>query len=325
MRVSYSLVVYICLGATRVGARSWKDIIDPMELVTHDPNERRYTLEQDPFYFGSEAPTPSPVTAGPSSSPSEQASHHPTIAHSAAPSEAPSLAPTGRWQLVDENGGCPVGEELHELRLHDSWGDGWHGSTLIVKRLQTIITNADQLHNDTSVDRNTTFTDSISLGSNSSHTIEEQEADLEESSEKVVFEGALESGSDAYSYLCLETFKCYSVEVGGGLWEDEIKWEVKRVPLGIRPETRRSSSEYSIAKGKAPALCHFAVIDQDSGYLACPFQCFDENGNSIYEVLDPADDVSKEVNVTLPSETSETSATAASSTSTQASTTNLGV
>lgn len=70
---------------------------------------------------------------------------------------------------------------------------------------------------------------------------------------------------------CLDVTKCFSVQVGGGSWEDEAKWEIRKVKLGAPREDRDNS--LAAAKGLAPAQCQFSVPNKVTEELPCPVTC----------------------------------------------------
>lgn len=72
--------------------------------------------------------------------------------------------------------------------------------------------------------------------------------------DKQVYSGSLEGGAEGTQFICLSTDPvCYHVQVNGGIWGNEISWEVKPVTAGAPP----------IADGGAPQACDFPVNGAD--------------------------------------------------------------
>lgn len=72
--------------------------------------------------------------------------------------------------------------------------------------------------------------------------------------DKEVYSGKLEGGAEGTQFICLSTDPaCYHVQVNGGIWGNEISWEVKPVTAGAPP----------IADGGAPQECDFPVNGAD--------------------------------------------------------------
>jgi len=77
--------------------------------------------------------------------------------------------------------------------------------------------------------------------------------------DNVVYEGALEEGSEGTKYICLKnTPTCYHVEVKGGIWGNEVSWEVKALAVGAP----------SVADGGTPMECTFSSAGE-----ACDKTC----------------------------------------------------
>lgn len=67
---------------------------------------------------------------------------------------------------------------------------------------------------------------------------------------KAVFEGGLKNGAQGTAYICLNMDpSCYKVEVKGGVWGNEVSWEIKPMGEGTR----------AVADGGAPMSCEFSV------------------------------------------------------------------
>lgn len=63
-----------------------------------------------------------------------------------------------------------------------------------------------------------------------------------------IYEGSLETGSEGTEYICLSNVpSCYHVAVKGGVWGNEVSWEVKPMTAGAP----------AIAGGGAPMDCNF--------------------------------------------------------------------
>ena len=73
--------------------------------------------------------------------------------------------------------------------------------------------------------------------------------------QNTLFEGGLEGGSKGTEYICLSrTKKCYDIELSGGIWGNEVSWEIK-------PSFNEGAP--SIASGGAPMDCQFGVAGAD--------------------------------------------------------------
>jgi len=78
---------------------------------------------------------------------------------------------------------------------------------------------------------------------------------------KVIFSGGLESGSSGTKYICLSSSAtCYDVQVTGGIWGNEVSWEIRPLSEGAR----------ALADGASPMDCIFSVAgDVDSCSKTC--------------------------------------------------------
>lgn len=82
---------------------------------------------------------------------------------------------------------------------------------------------------------------------------------IKDVSNKVVYEGGLKEGSEGTELICLKnTPSCYSVEVKGGIWGNEVSWEIKALTIGAP----------SIADGGTPMDCTFSSAGE-----ACEKTC----------------------------------------------------
>jgi hypothetical protein len=224
-------------------ARTWIDVVNPSVFVASnlDVYRMEFFLEEDPLAFPSSAPTRDPSG---SSEPEDN-----TLVDGGA-SSSPSAAPTARYDNVAGYGGCPIGEYLYELQMFDSWGDGWDDS--VIKITQMAMEEAPEDDGEGAI-----FTPAVNI-----------------------FEGGLATGREGYSYLCLEPFKCYTADIDGGLWTEDIKWEIRAVPLGYSREERESMVGLPVAKGLAPNNCQFSIPDEVTGEMECPFICDNKSASS---------------------------------------------
>lgn len=228
------------------------DVVDPAIFLASaiDIGRLENALEKDPFDFGQTKPSPPP-----SPSPNEAVEEsQPDVS-----GPSPTLAPTARYEFVVGNGGCPVGKQLFEIRMFDEWGDGWDGTRL--QLVEETIPTTSQSGSDQVVSVNQTM-NTVSV----TETIQVQE----EPSLVEIFHGGLALGMEEFNYACLQHTKCYHVSVGGGLWEEEVKWEIRNVTLGEDREERMNG--LATAKGLAPTKCQFSIPD-NSGALACLSTC----------------------------------------------------
>ena len=196
-------------------------------------------------FFLEEDPLAFPSSA-PTSEPTGSSDPDDNALDDGAASSSPSASPTARYDNVKGYGGCPMGEYLYELEMLDSWGDGWGDS--VIKVTQMAMEEAGE---------GAIFTPAVNI-----------------------FEGGLATGREGYSYLCLEPFKCYTVDIDSSLWGEEIKWEIRAVPLGHSQEERENMGGHSVAKGLAPTSCQFSIPDEVTGEMECPFICDSESATS---------------------------------------------
>jgi len=69
----------------------------------------------------------------------------------------------------------------------------------------------------------------------------------------VVFEGGLKDGAQGTEYICLSMDpSCYHVDVKGGVWGNEVSWEIKPMGEGTR----------AVADGGSPMSCEFSVAGE---------------------------------------------------------------
>lgn len=69
----------------------------------------------------------------------------------------------------------------------------------------------------------------------------------------VVFEGGLKDGAQGTAFICLNRDPtCYHVDVKGGVWGNEVSWEIKPMGEGTR----------AVADGGAPMSCEFSVAGE---------------------------------------------------------------
>ncbi|GKY96017.1 hypothetical protein MPSEU_000562200 [Mayamaea pseudoterrestris] len=254
MKVNFILSICVSIIPCSLG-RSWVNLVDPAIYLASaiDYGRVEKSLEHDPYEFTSQydfntqAPTSKPSNAV------EEAAESPTLAPTQT-TESPSFAPTTRYENVIGNGGCPVGKHLYEIRMVDSWGDGWDGTLMTI--LGTRVSQDSQYA--------TTSGTTTSSSVYSSVQVKQKQATID------IFKGRLSSGSEGYRYICLQANVCYSVNVDGGTWQSEIVWELRRVELGIAREDRDEG--LATAKGGAPEACQFS-IPNSYAELACPVNC----------------------------------------------------
>jgi len=77
---------------------------------------------------------------------------------------------------------------------------------------------------------------------------------------KEIYQGSLTNGFEGYEYICLSSeATCYNVDLTGGMWGNEVTWEIKPLRSGTR----------SIAQGGSPQKCHFPVGGDDKCKQTC--------------------------------------------------------
>jgi hypothetical protein len=247
----FSWVLLLGLQVYESTARSWVDVIDTSVYASAvvDPARALYRLEHDPFDFSYEEHENASPALLPTAAPTTK--HHTvkslfTTVPSAVPSNAPTAerVPTSSPTIPKPQ--CPDGEVRAVVRMYDSWGDGWGGTSLsITIRSSEVVNKTEQ-----------SSTRSFILSNLAKYT-----------TEKPIFEGALADGSEGFYYVCLNPEICYDVTVDGGHWQDEVRWD-------IHPDLEGDiGSELTIlAKGLAPVSCSFSAPD-DFGKSVCSFSC----------------------------------------------------
>jgi hypothetical protein len=259
MKQPSPLVVTLLLGlAAHAEARHWTAVVDPglYQWVDSTDVPRLIASAPEDPWSTSRAPA-----AAPTSRPSEADVN--AEARTSTPTAMPSLAPTARWEQVQQNGDCPAGQILHELRLLDSWGDGWGETTLTMTRLVDADDQPGVLRNETSDASSTTLSQIVSVRAPLSTD--------DPSFIQTVFEGSLETGAEGFEYVCLAPESCYRVVVQGGLWPQEVSWGLRQVELGV-PRSNAPSSLF-LTKGGAPEDCTLSVTNAASGEHVCPVTC----------------------------------------------------
>jgi hypothetical protein len=246
-------------------ARTWVTVVDPTIYASaaFDPYRAEHITESSPFFFPTEPSTTNPFL---------NVFNGEGEGTNSSPTRAPAMstpAPTARDEKVLDNGGCGMDEYLYKVRMHDIWGDGWDKTSLKIFQNASKEQAGENAGEESLTVQNNNETDTISemIEMNDMPNRTQDEGVLE-----LIFEGTLQSGPEGYSYVCLKPRKCYEVVVGGGLWENEIKWDIRSSPVSFLPEVREKETS-TIAKGWAPAHCQFSILDQETGELECPFSC----------------------------------------------------
>ena len=238
------LLLVLATFPSSAAARSWRDVVDPSMYrnIDLDVHKLHVTTERNPFV--STFPRPK---APPSEAPKGDIATTPT----------PS--PTAVWGMVEQNGGCPEGQLLHEIRMVDAWGDGWGDTTLTITRMVNP-ENELGLVKKVATETGTVVTEII--------PVREPVGD-DPSFPRQIFQGSLPTGSEGFVYICMEPDKCYEVTAEGGLWQQEVTWGIRQVVLGVPRE--QSPSSLTFAKGGSPETCQISV--DVNGERACPVTC----------------------------------------------------
>jgi hypothetical protein len=260
MKTPSPLVVTLLIGLVApAAARHWTTVVDPglYQWVDFTDIPRLMASAPEDPWSSSRAPA-----AAPTSRPSEADAN---VEARTAPTALPSLAPTGRWEQVEQNGGCPTGQVMHELRLLDSWGDGWGETTLTITRLVDADDQPGVLRNEPSDDGGSTTTLSQIV------SVRPPLSTDDPSFIQTVFEGSLVAGAEDFEYVCLAPESCYRVVVQGGLWPQEVSWGLRQVEMGVSRSD--SPSDLFLTKGGAPEDCTLSVADAATGAQVCPVTC----------------------------------------------------
>lgn len=130
-------------------------------------------MERDPFhYFSGQATAPS---ATPVQVP-----------------QVPTQAPSARYDFIVGNGGCSVGTHLFEIRMTDTWGDGWDKTSLKIYQLP--LSDAGFKDEGTTI-TNDADGDTVTMSkSEQMYQVPSKTAEVE------IFHGSLENGATGYSY-----------------------------------------------------------------------------------------------------------------------------
>jgi hypothetical protein len=241
MKTSHCVRPILLLGILpNALARFWVDLVRP-EIYASAIVDPYRQIHEDESFLGASPPL-APTTEPPTASPMADIIQSPTVVGSNVSTQIPSLQPT-LYQ-------CEVGEYVHVLHMHDSWGDGWSGTTLKITEIQ----------------QETSSAESFVRGSSALFSFRVKEEDT------VVFEGTLVDGFDQYEYLCLKPNTCYDIHVEGGKWLDEIKWDIRNVTRFKNQEDDVKSEASTVVKGLAPVACQFSMAN-DTGHFHCPSRC----------------------------------------------------
>lgn len=257
------MIGFVSLVVTPCSARSWVTVVDSAIFLASaiDYGRLEKALERDPFDFTDGHP----ATEAPSSTPTktvQEGAESPTILPSQlTESQSPSLSPTPRYMNIVGNGGCQVGKSLYEIRLTDEWGDGWDETVMQ-------ITGTKAINSTNTVEQYSTTTSNGTSTVSMYSSIQVKQANATTTNQ--IFKGRLTSGSEEYHYICLQHYVCYTVDIGGGTWESEIKWDIQKVDVGVPREDRDNT--LALAKGMAPESCQFSIADS-SGARPCPVTC----------------------------------------------------
>lgn len=271
-------------------ARSWSDLVNPAvcESGSFDPYKIEYAIEEDPFSVSAPAPAPLPAEdvfigtedVDRDDEGSDTEANEDGTSASKTPSVAPAVSsesPTQRDENAVKNGGCESGEHLFRVRMHDRWGDGWDKSA--IKILEIPSKNKEtSFQDDTETPPIITEDDNTLIMSSEVKVSQHHMRDYDQLpiwEERLIFKGSLEEGLSGYSYVCLRPQTCYEVVVGGGQWEDEIKWDIQSAPILATDGDQEEKEVVQVAKGWAPARCQFSVPKEASEELACPLTCDD--------------------------------------------------
>lgn len=245
------LLLLLATLARSSQAREWRDVVDPAlyEWMDLDAQKLIVMTETDPFQV-SFSPTNSPTDF-----PQVEVVERPTTPLPT------TIAPTEVWGMVEQNGGCDEGHVLHEIRMTDTWGDGWGEIFMTITRLVDEnnlpgVVQMVETEYDTTVSEIVEVRDPLENDPSYPHQ---------------VFKGRLSEGSEGFAYVCLERNQCYEVSVEEGFWDQEIAWGIREAELGVSPKNSPDSIDY--VKGEAPETCHFSVADVSSGVHACPVTC----------------------------------------------------
>lgn len=241
----HEILILTAVSTATTEARVWTQVVDPMlyRFPGVDTNRLLFIEEKDPFDFQPAAPTVAP-----------QPTPQPTLS----PFTMPTAAPTFRHENVDGNGGCKPHEALYELGMRDMWGDGWTGSSITVTRT---------VHEGDAA--GVQFVQEQGPDTEISQVVNVGESAFEDYSvPKQVFSGTLEDGYTGSGYLCLEVDRCYEVQTGGGSFDWEITWQLRKATLGADPQ----SWDAPLTKGLAPESCYFSVPNANGDQI-CPNSC----------------------------------------------------
>jgi len=244
-------------------ARSWIDVVDPSIYAASslDIYRMELFLERDPLTFPTSAP-----------------SVEPSVPTGEEDTESPSAAPSS---IYDRNGGCSIGKYLYNLKMYDDWGDGWDGAVIKITQMAM----EEESEDIPTEYQEVTSHDNVTVSISKLIDLDENTTETSFNPARNIFTGGLATGSEGTSSLCLQPFKCYSVDMAGGYWAGEIKWDIRAVRIGYTEEELENFVGMPVAKGFAPSKCQFSIADEVTGELECPFTC---EGDSASPFMSPS-------------------------------------
>lgn len=129
MRMSVYYNLFFCcffITSHGVDGRHWIDVVDPDIFLANVIDIGRYKNgENDPFDYSSSSSANANLESNVSNTIDEKTNNSNNNNQN-----TPTSPPTARYNYIVGNGGCPVGKHLYEVRMIDSWGDGWGDGSL---------------------------------------------------------------------------------------------------------------------------------------------------------------------------------------------------
>lgn len=241
-----SIYPFVALSAfqfERCHGRTWVGLVDPSIYASalQDPNKARFKVENDPFVFPATTATSAPFP--------------PVIVEDWLNVTTNTTETIGPSDLGDVEF-CRSNEYLYRIRMYDSWGDGWDGTSMKIREILLSGGESNHVSNETWTNDVHIYTRTVALRN---------------VVPSLIFEGSLPRGREGHSFTCLNPANCYEVTVDGGHWTEEIKWDIISDPLDGENQLDRTETVVAL-KGRAPEKCQFSIPNVN-GSRRCPTLC----------------------------------------------------
>lgn len=301
-------MLYLNVVATLISiaaaSRTWTELVDPEVLIIGDRGKSvEFLIENDPFStrttlrptaaptrftkFPTVAPSWIPSQSPKTYNPTKRTLQPTTTTPSAIPSEL-SLKPSVEEKDIEsqEKINCTDAEILHEVIMRDSFGDGWDSRELVITRIgddektekvttemidySYYIQTRKVTYGNGKVDLSKIKFNNSTIPAKTEMMIHNVTAGPLLTSNPV-FKGGLTEGPAQFGYACLQPNRCYHARLPGGMWSNEIQWEIRQAFSGVN-QTRNQTI---IVNGGSPSDCVFRVVGDSDSIIddICPNEC----------------------------------------------------